>query len=206
MSASTHPAETPSDRPPWPWFLAVGIALVLLGAIALGCPTVLEVSSVLILGPVLLANSVCQVLLAFFSHQARAQWMHLGSGALSLVVGFLVMTHPAEAAGDLALLLTAFLMVDGLNRVFGSRLMPFPARGWVLAAGALALALGLGAWAQAPARGLVLISLCVAVDFLFHGASWIVLSLAVRGTVDSPIPEPEKVPAREAPLSPAEHS
>ena len=91
------------------------------------------------------------------------------------------------------------ILVAGLNRIFGSLEPDLPARSLLVATGAFALALGFGVWAQAPTRGLWLISICVALDFLCHGATWVWFSMLVRGRIEAPIPESEevRVPAKE---------
>jgi uncharacterized membrane protein HdeD (DUF308 family) len=190
-SQTTTPAPSRASRSFW--FLGVGIALILLGALGLGATAIFEVTSVLLLGPLLMANSICQLLLMVFTGPLRSRIFHFSSALLSLVVGFLVMSNADEAGADLALLLTAFLLVAGLNRIFGSLEADLPARGWLVATGAFALALGFAVWARAPTRGFWLISICVALDFLCHGVTWVWFSMLVLGKVESPIPESEEI-------------
>jgi uncharacterized membrane protein HdeD (DUF308 family) len=173
------------------WFLAVGVTLALLGALAFGATTILEVTSLLMLGPLLLANSLCQLMLTFIAESPRRRAFHISSALFSLVVGFLVMSHESEAGADIALLMAAFLLVAGLNRMVGSLEPDLPPRVWLVAAGALAVSLGICLSAQAPTRGLWLISLCIAIDFLCHGATWIWYWIIVRGKVDTQFPESE---------------
>jgi uncharacterized membrane protein HdeD (DUF308 family) len=198
MSTSQSPHEASRHGSCWAWLLAVGVTMVLLGAFALGATAILNVASALLLGPLLVANSICQILLMMFSGPPRSRFVHLGSAVLSGVVAVLVLAHGSEAGGDLALLLAAFLLAAGLERMVGSRELDLPGRGWLVAAGTLAFALGLCVWAQAPTRGLWLITACVALDFVGHGATWVWFSLLVRGRVESPIPDSElaRAPAK----------
>jgi uncharacterized membrane protein HdeD (DUF308 family) len=202
MSDESTPGSA-AGRQRWPWFLVLG-SLILLGA-ALGGSTLLELASLLFLGPLLLAESLVQALLAALTRPRRARWLHLGSAALSGVAGFLVMVPAVEAGADLVLLVIAFLAVAGLSRILGVRLDRSPGRGWVAAAGALALALAGCVYFQAPARGVWLIGCCLALDFLGHGLSWTFFSMAVRGEVESPVPEADEVRAPAKKPAPAPH-
>jgi uncharacterized membrane protein HdeD (DUF308 family) len=109
------------------WFLALGVVLIALGAVALGGTVLPELLTTLVLGPLLLASGVIQVFLAFFADRNRGASLHLLAGTLEIVIGFLVMAHPADAVADVMLLLAVFLMVGGLQRVFGSLLNQPPA-------------------------------------------------------------------------------
>jgi uncharacterized membrane protein HdeD (DUF308 family) len=170
-------------------FLALGVALVLLAAVALFGPVVFRAAVGLVVGLIMITASICQVFLAFFAWRLRDCLLHLSSAALGAIVGFLVISHPDEAGEDLALLLAAFLVVGGLTRICVSLTLRVPARRWLLAAGGVALALAGCVWAQAPTRGVWLISLCLTVDFLCHGASWVWLSLALRGGTPPLLPD-----------------
>ena len=128
------------------WFLALGVVLIALGAVAPGGTAFPMLLTTLVLGPLLLASGVLQVFLAFFADRTRGASLHLLAGALEIVIGFLVMAHPSDAVADVMLLLAVFLMVGGLQRVFGSLLNRPPAWGWILAAGVAGLFLGVCLW------------------------------------------------------------
>ncbi len=192
MLATTDAPDYPVARQRWAWFLALGLALVLVGALALGF-TAVQLVSVLILGPILIVNSILQGILASLTRPGRSRWLHMGSALLSAVLGFLVMAFPADAVTDLALLLAAFLVVAGMQRLLQALVPGWPTCGWMLVAGVLALALAACSCLQGPTWGLGLITLCVALDFVCHGASWTWFSLAGRGTLESPLPPSEEL-------------
>jgi uncharacterized membrane protein HdeD (DUF308 family) len=188
----------------WKWFLVLGVALIALGAVGAGS-TALRLALPVVLGPILMASGILQVLLAFFTGPWKGSGLHFMAAALDMVVGLLVLTHPEHAAADLGLVLVAYLMIGGMYRVFGSLLLRLPGRGWTLVAGLVPLVLGIFLWTQRPFPGLWLFSLCVAADFICHGASWILFSGDVRTppatdrqskAPPSPLP-PESPPASE---------
>ncbi len=186
----------------WKWFVVLGAALIALGAFGLGSTVLLRLTLPLVLGPILMVSGILQVLLGFFTQPWKGSALHLMASALDLIVGLIVLTHPGQAAADLALVLVAYLMIGGLYRVLGSLLLRLPGRGWALAAGLVPLVLGLFLWNRRPFQELWLFSLCVAVDFICHGTSWILFSGAVRTS-----PDPERAAgASPAPLLPVDPS
>jgi hypothetical protein len=86
-----------------------------------------------------------------FSCAQRIDWhwaflWTLLTAALSLIVGVLLLWHPAEGAVSLTLVLTAFFIVEGIFRIAASISYrdAFPSSwGWMLASGIADLILGL---------------------------------------------------------------
>lgn len=172
------PLPESDDR--WRWLLTLGVGLILLGLVELGSVMFLELLAVLVLGPLLMASGILQILLAFFAHRRREAPSHLAAAALDMVVGFLVMVHPQSTVNDLILVVAAFLMVGGVSRILAALFFRFRAWSWIFAAGIVAIVLGLIVWKEGRFRGLSLVASCVAVDFLAHGVSWVVLSHRTR--------------------------
>jgi hypothetical protein len=54
------------------------------------------------------------------------------------------------------------------------------------AAGVAGLFLGICLWQRWPFRGLLLLGLCVGVDFVLKGVTWVIVSQAVRGSAELP--------------------
>jgi len=170
----------PESEGHWRWLLTLGVGLILLGVVELGSAVVTELFAILVLGPLLMASGIMQILLAFFARQRREAPLHLVAAALDLVVGFLVLTHPRNTVDDLMLVLAAFLMVGGVSRILCSLFLRVRALGWILAAGIVAVILGLIVWKEGSFRGLSLVVACVGIDFISHGVSWVVLSHNAR--------------------------
>jgi uncharacterized membrane protein HdeD (DUF308 family) len=168
--------QIPETTEHWRWLLILGVGLILLGVVALGSIVLMELLAILVLGPLLMASGILQILLAFFARRKREAPPHLAAAALDIVVGFLVLMHPRNTLDDLILVLAAFLMVGGVSRILSSLFLRFRAWGWMFAAGIVAAVLGLFVWKEGHFRGLSLVIACVAVDFIAHGVSWVVLS------------------------------
>lgn len=175
----------PESDDRWRWLLTLGVGLILFGLVELGSVVFLQLLAVLVLGPLLIASGILQVLLAFFAHRRREAPSHLAAAALDTVVGFLVLVHPRHTVDDLILVLAAFLMVGGVSRILAALFLRFRAWSWIFAAGIVAIVLGLIVWKEGRFRGLSLVAACVAVDFLAHGVSWVVLSHRARRAVSA---------------------
>ena len=160
------------------WFLALGVLLLLLGLAGAGAATFLELTSLLVFGPLLLASSILQILTALFAEKGRERLLHLVSGGLELVVGFLIMAYPLQVVSDMVVLITVFLLASGLVRLIRALGTHSPGHRWMFLAAAGALLLGICVWLRLPVSHLWFIGLCIAADYICHGASWSALALA----------------------------
>jgi len=164
----------------WGWFLALGIALVIFGAIALGSSVLATLASVLFFGWLLIFAGALEAVQAFWQRQWGGLFLHLLGGILSVVVGFILVANPVVGALMLTLVLAVFFMVAGLFRILASLTMRFPHWGWVLLSGVISLLLGIFIWRQWPVSGLWVIGAFIGIDLIFSGWAWIMLSLAAR--------------------------
>src|SRR5271165_274726 len=104
-------------RARWKWFLAVGVLLLFLGLAGAGATTFLELTSLLVFGPIMLASSLLQFLTAFFAEKGKESFLHLATAGLEAILGFLIMAQPFLVVPDLVVLIAIFLMVGGLIRL-----------------------------------------------------------------------------------------
>lgn len=176
-----HLAGVESLRHRWGWFLALGIALIILGMIAIGAAIPATFLTIAFLGWLLLIGGVAQMFSAVFSHHGSGFFMHLLAGILYLIVGVLIVANPAAGAITLTLLLAAFFMFEGVFRIVSAASMRFPRWGWAVASGIITLLLGLMIWAQWPLSGLWVIGMFVGIDMIIYGWSLVMLTMAIRG-------------------------
>jgi uncharacterized membrane protein HdeD (DUF308 family) len=183
MIELTTSPQTIERRTRRKWFLALGVLLLLLGLAGAGAATLLELTSLLVFGPLLLAGSILQLLTALFAAKGKERLLHLTSAGLEAVVGFLLMVYPLQVVSDLVLLIAGFLIASGLVRLIRAVVSHSPGRRWMFLAAAGALLLGLCVWLRLPASQLWFVGLCIAVDYICHGVSWSALALAERKPV-----------------------
>jgi uncharacterized membrane protein HdeD (DUF308 family) len=181
MAATALFGELDRVRRNWGWFLALGIALIVLGIIALWVSFLATIISVLVLGWILIIGGVLQIISSFGARDgAGGIFLHLLTGILALVVGWLLVVNPGTGAIALTLLLATFFLVSGAFRVIAALALRFPNWGWGVLGGVITFILGAMVWAHWPSSGLWFIGLAVGVDMIFHGWAWVMFALAVR--------------------------
>jgi uncharacterized membrane protein HdeD (DUF308 family) len=174
------------------YLLTMGIALILLGAVAIGSSFVATIATVMVFGILLLVGAIFEVVTAFWCRCWRGFFLHLLAGILYLVAGLFMVDNPVGAAISFTLLVAACLVVGGILRTVVSLVERFEGWGWTLLNGIVSLLLGMAIWKQWPFSGLWVIGLFVGIEMLFSGLSWLMLGLAVRSPAKAALSAPAK--------------
>jgi uncharacterized membrane protein HdeD (DUF308 family) len=189
MSTLTTSSPSIEHRRRWKWFLALGAVLLVLGLAGAGAAPFLEATAALVFGPLLLVSSLMQLLTAMFTEERNQKRLHFVAAGAELALALAVMAWPPQSAIGVVGVVAFCLVVIGVARLAHSLVMRARERSWVIVTGAVALLLGivLGAchWLGLPVRGVLLIAVCLALDFLCHGVSWTAMALIER----KPLPE-----------------
>jgi uncharacterized membrane protein HdeD (DUF308 family) len=171
----------------WWWLLLFGVLLALCGTAALVVPMATVATSfvaVVVLGVALMVAGLATIITSFWVGKWSGTLLQLLIGILYLVVGFTITDTPGKSLVALTALLAAFFIVAGLFRIVAALVVHFPHWGWALLNGVITLLLGLVIYrhfSQAPLQtSLWVIGILVGVEMLFHGWTWIMLSLAIR--------------------------
>jgi len=162
------------------WFLMMGIALVVLGLIAIGYTVEMTLISVLFLGWLLIIAGVLEVVHGFSRRPWSGFFINLLGGVLYAIAGLVMVSHPALAVVTLTLIIAMMLVVAGLFRLFIAFTTPLHHRGWLILNGAISIALGVMIWESWPTSGLWVIGLFVGIDMIFDGWTEIILALGAR--------------------------
>jgi uncharacterized membrane protein HdeD (DUF308 family) len=168
------------------WFLVLGIALVILGMIAIGWAVATTIVSVIFLGWLLIIGGVLHVIHGFKHRPWSGFFINLLAGVLYAVAGFVMVANPALAAVTLTLLIAMILIVAGLFRLFVAFSTPLDHRGWLILNGVVSILLGVMIWRSWPVSGLWVIGMFVGIDMIFDGWTEIMLALSVRRTAAEP--------------------
>ena len=174
-------------RPRWGWLLALGILMVILGAVALFIMPAATIGTALVLGWLLVISGVIELIHAFRVRRWGGLFLHLLGGLLGVFVGFLIVTHPVAGAVAWTLLFASFFTVIGLFRLIAAISLKFPNWGWAVFDGIITLALGIMLWLQWPSSGLWFLGLAVGVSLLLRGWSYIMFAIAMH-SLRTPIP------------------
>jgi len=162
------------------WFLMMGIALVVLGLIAIGYTVEMTLISVLFLGWLLIIAGVLEVVHGFSRRPWSGFFINLLGGLLYAVAGMVMVANPALAAVTLTLVIAVMLIVAGLFRLFIAFSAPLHHRGWLILNGAISLVLGVMIWRAWPVSGLWIIGMFIGIDMIVDGWTEIMLALSVR--------------------------
>jgi uncharacterized membrane protein HdeD (DUF308 family) len=173
-------AEVHDLRRKWGWFVALGIALIVVGLLAMTFPIMATVATVTFLSILLLLGAGAQIASAIWARRWGGFFLHLLYGLLYLVVGALLLERPVVGAAGLTLLMSVLFTAGGLFRIAAALSHRFSGWGWTLVNGIITLILGFLIWRELPEAALWVIGLFVGIDLLFIGWSWVMLGLAVR--------------------------
>jgi uncharacterized membrane protein HdeD (DUF308 family) len=164
----------------WGWFLVFGIALLLLGIVAVVRSATATIVSMVFFGWLLLLACGIEIAQAIVVGHWAGFFYHLMAAILFGVTGFLLVTRPVLSAEVLTMLMAAFFLIGGLFQAIASVWVMLPGWGWHLADGVITFVLGLLVLAQWPASGLWVIGLFIGIDLIVYGAAWIALALSLR--------------------------
>lgn len=178
--------ELEAIRGKWGWFLALGIALILLGTIAIVVPALMTLTTVVFFGILFLIVGIAESIGAFWARDWSGFFVRLLAGLLYLLLGVLFVISPVESAAALTLVLAAFLMIGGVFRVVAALSYRFPGWGWLLVSGLVAILLGILIVVQWPDTAYWVIGLIVGIDMIFDGWWWVMIALAMRKLPRSP--------------------
>ena len=106
--------ELDALRGNWLWFVILGIALVVLGVVALGSTVIASLAVEVTFGVLLLIAGVGETVGSFWARRWSGVFLHLLSGILSIVVGVLFLRNPIGGLAALTLLVACLFLVSGV--------------------------------------------------------------------------------------------
>jgi uncharacterized membrane protein HdeD (DUF308 family) len=180
-------AEALSDRPgPVIYqhrrlFLIEGIILVVLGIAAILVPPLASVAVALFLGWLFLIGGIVGLITTLSDRRAPGFWWSLLSAVVAIVAGVLLILRPVSGAFSLTVVLTAFLLADGILMILyaiAHRRELSRRWGWLLANGIIDILLAGVIVMALPSSALWALGLIVGIDMLFGGWSLIAMFLA----------------------------
>jgi len=179
----TASGSGPRPRTAWGWFVALGIAQLVLGIIAWFDVIAFTIAGVIFIGALLLVAGVFQVVHAFMDREWGGFALHLLVGILYVIGGFLLMDEPLEGSVVITILVAAALIIGGVLRIaIGVQHRHMPGWGLLLAGGVISLLVGVMLYLMLPWSGLWVVGTLIAVELIFHGVSWIQFGLTLRKT------------------------
>jgi uncharacterized membrane protein HdeD (DUF308 family) len=167
----------------WGWFIVLGAALVVLGALAFlnlppaGAVSVYAVGVVMVIGAFAQLGTTLLV----------PRWTGIGLLVLSAILygaaGIFAIVNPKLAATALTLLLAFALIFSGITRIRLTSVMPpLNGWGWIAASGLVSVLAGLVFIHFLFTNSVWLLGMALAVDLTFQGAMVFAFGVALRAT------------------------
>jgi uncharacterized membrane protein HdeD (DUF308 family) len=175
----------------WRLFLAEGIVLLVLGLLAIVVPQIATIAVAVFIGWILLVSGAVGLLATFRMRTAPGFWWSLISAILGIVAGILLFRSPVSGALSLTVILTVFLVVEGIvsilfalehKRELSGRwgAMLFSGLVDLFLAGIIIEGLpGTAAWA---------IGLLIGINLVFGGSALIAMALHARNSATAGAP------------------
>jgi uncharacterized membrane protein HdeD (DUF308 family) len=173
-------ADIDASHDSWGWFVALGIALIILGFVCIAGEVTATLITVLALGWLLILGSILALIQAFRVRNWSGFFLYFLSGLLRGVTGYLLIRYPFTAEVSLTLVLASFFIVGGIFRTVGAGTLRFPRWGWAALSGLVSVALGVMLLMQLPVVSLWFIGLAIGIEFIFDGVSVVTLGSALR--------------------------
>ena len=168
---------TPEMIQHWGWFLAFGIAIVVLGIIAIARSVGTTVVSTTFFGWLLVIAGAIEFVDAFMVGRWAGFFVHLLIAILFAVASVVMLTRPIISAEAATFLMAMFFLIGGIFQVIGSLATHMPGWGWQATDGIVASILGVFLLEQWPVSGLYAIGLFVGIDLVLFGWSWAAFAL-----------------------------
>jgi uncharacterized membrane protein HdeD (DUF308 family) len=167
----------------WRLFLAEGIILVLLGALAVIIPPIATLAVEIIVGWLFLASGIVGLATTYMMRAAPGFWWSLFSAVLALAAGIALIGWPTSGVMSLTLLLIVFFIMEGVATIMYALEHRAETSGrWalMLLSGIVDLVLAAIIYAGLPGTAAWAIGLLVGINMLFGGSAIIAMALHAR--------------------------
>ena len=182
----TERVITETIRTYWGLFLAQGIIMMVLGAVAIVWPQVSTLAVDLYAGWMFLISGIFGLATMFLAPNAAAFFWSLLTAALSLFVGVLLLWHPVEGVVSLTLVLIAFFIVEGVFQIAAAirdrQALP-DSWGWLLMSGIADLVLAAIMISGWPLTAIWALGLIVGINLLTSGLAIVMVAVGGRSMV-----------------------
>jgi len=174
----------------WKLFLIEGIVLLILGFAAIMLPLIATIAIALVVGWIFLLSGIVGLLATFRMRSAPGFWWSLLSGILGIVAGIVLLRWPLSGALSLTLVLTLFLVLEGVVSIMFAleHKRELSGRwGMMLVSGVVDLILAGMIYAGLPGTAAWAIGLLVGINMVFGGAALIAMALHARNSAPASV-------------------
>jgi uncharacterized membrane protein HdeD (DUF308 family) len=167
----------------WRLFLAEGIILLILGILAIVVPPVATIAIEVLVGWLLLMSGIVGLIATVRMRRAPGFLWSMLSAILGIVAGIVLLRWPLSGAVSLTLILTVFLLIEGISSIFYALEHKRELSGrWgvMLFSGIVDVCLAALIFAGFPGTAAWAIGLLIGVNLVFGGSALIAMALHAR--------------------------
>jgi uncharacterized membrane protein HdeD (DUF308 family) len=172
----------------WKLFLAQGIVMMVLGALAVVVPILATLAVEIFVGWLFFVAGLFRVVWVWRSRQTPGFAWSLLTAVLAIVLGLVLILRPLAGVLTLTMVLVAFFVIEGIASIIGAieHRRHLRSWGWVLFSGIIDLLLAYLIWAGWPSSAGWAIGLLVGINMVFLGLSLVMTALAARVVGNQP--------------------
>jgi len=172
-----------SVRDHWKLFLVEGIALVILGFLAVAVPPLASLAVEIVIGWIFLISGLVGLFTTFMMRSLPGFWWSLLSALLAIGAGVVLLAWPLTGILSLTLVLIVFFVIEGIASIMYAlehRSGLTGRWGWMLVSGIVDLILAAIIIAGLPASAAWALGIIVGVNMLLGGFSLVAMALHAR--------------------------
>lgn len=159
----------------------MGVALILLGLIAIAYPLATTIIVKLMIGWLFLIAGISQIIFAFSTGRWSDFFLELLMGLVFTIIGGWLAFFPLTGVLTLTLVIAVAFIVQGILEIFAAiRLRSVDGWLWLLFAGIVAIAVGTMILAEFPSSAGWAIGLLAGVSLIATGAAYVGLASSAR--------------------------
>ena len=179
--AWTEAAEMERFRRREVWSMRLGVALILMGTVALGTLRAADSTgaSPMLFGWLLVVSGLMEAVHAFHKRSWGGFLLHLMPCVAGVPIGLLIATHPSAGGTAWMLLFASYFTVVGLFRTISAFWFKFPAWIWAALEGIVSLLLAAVFWTNPPRLGPWVFGFSVGTSMILRGWSSIMFAQGV---------------------------
>jgi uncharacterized membrane protein HdeD (DUF308 family) len=167
----------------WRLFLTEGIILLILGVLAVVVPPIATIAVEVLVGWLLLVSGVVGLIATLRMRSAPGFWWSLVSAIIGIVAGVVLLRWPLSGALSLTLILTLFLVLEGVASIlfaFEHKRELSGRWGVMLFSGVIDLILAGIIFEGLPGTAAWAIGLLIGINLVFGGSALIAMALHAR--------------------------
>jgi uncharacterized membrane protein HdeD (DUF308 family) len=186
MATSSNPIATETITEPVRtnrgWFVALGIILILCGALAILLPMLSTLAATLVIAIALAASGISHVIHAFKTRAWSGFFWNVLIGLIEVAGGLVIWLNPFAGAILITAVMAAVFLLQGIAQIsLAFSVRPKDGWGWMLASGIVTVIASAWLFFQIPVIGLFAPGLIVGIALLFEGVAFIAVSMADKG-------------------------